>query len=425
MNISEIKQKIGTIDFKKLYCCKDGEENQYIERFEKLLDGFTNTFEKDGDIRLFSAPGRTEIGGNHTDHQHGSVVAGSLNLDVIAAVRLNGENVIRIKSEGFPMDTVTLDSLEADSSKYGKSSELIRGIAACFVKKGYNISGFDAYTTSNVLKGSGMSSSAAVEILVAVIMNSLFAGEKLSPMEIAKIGQYAENVYFGKPCGLLDQAACASGGVVAIDFADNKNPKAEKLTLDLDKTNYALCIIDSGADHESLTDEYAAITLEMRAVAEYFGKEFLNQVLPEDFYRNLHELRNSVKNDRAILRAIHYFDDTQRAKDEAMALRNGDFDGFLRMVSESGRSSYMYLQNVYVPRDPKNQAVSLTLALCDKLLDGRGAFRVHGGGFAGTVQAFVPYDMLENFKSGIENVFGKGMCHILSIRSVGGVEIKL
>ena len=425
MNISEIKQKIGTIDFKKLYCCKDGEENQYIERFEKLLDGFTNTFEKDGDIRLFSAPGRTEIGGNHTDHQHGSVVAGSLNLDVIAAVRLNGENVIRIKSEGFPMDTVTLDSLEADSSKYGKSSELIRGIAACFVKKGYNISGFDAYTTSNVLKGSGMSSSAAFEILVAVIMNSLFAGEKLSPMEIAKIGQYAENVYFGKPCGLLDQAACASGGVVAIDFADNKNPKAEKLTLDLDKTNYALCIIDSGADHESLTDEYAAITLEMRAVAEYFGKEFLNQVLPEDFYRNLHELRNSVKNDRAILRAIHYFDDTQRAKDEAMALRNGDFDGFLRMVSESGRSSYMYLQNVYVPRDPKNQAVSLTLALCDKLLDGRGAFRVHGGGFAGTVQAFVPYDMLENFKSGIENVFGKGMCHILSIRSVGGVEIKL
>ena len=425
MNISEIKQKIGNSDFQKLYCCKEGEEKKHIERFEKLLDGFSKTFEKDGDIRLFSAPGRTEIGGNHTDHQHGAVVAGSLNLDVIAAVRLNGEKVIRIKSEGFPMDTVSLDSLEADSSEFGKSSGLIRGIAASFKKMGYNLLGFDAYTTSNVLKGSGMSSSAAFEILVAVIMNSLFAEEKLSAMELAKIGQYAENVYFGKPCGLLDQAACASGGIVAIDFADNKNPKAEKLTIDFDKTNYALCIIDSGADHESLTDEYAAITLEMRAVAEFFGKEFLNEVSPDDFYKNLQDVRKSLKNDRAILRAIHYFNDTQRAKDEAAALKNGDFDKFLKIVSESGRSSYMYLQNVYVPRDSKNQAVSLALALCDNLLCGRGAFRVHGGGFAGTVQAFVPYDMLETFKNGIEKVFGEGMCHILSIRSVGGVEIKL
>ncbi|MBQ6907840.1 MAG: galactokinase, partial [Clostridia bacterium] len=398
MNISEIKQKIGSIDFQKLYCCKDGEEKKYIERFEKLLDGFSKTFEKDGDIRLFSAPGRTEIGGNHTDHQHGAVVAGSLNLDVIAAVRLNGENVIRIKSEGFPMDTVALDSLEADSSEFGKSSGLIRGIVASFEKLGYSISGFDAYTTSNVLKGSGMSSSAAFEILVAVILNSLFADEKLSAMELAKIGQYAENVYFGKPCGLLDQAACASGGIVAIDFADNKNPKAEKLTIDFDKTNYALCIIDSGADHESLTDEYAAITLEMRAVAEYFGKEFLNEVSPEEFYKNLQDVRKALKNDRAILRAMHYFNETQRAKAEATALKNGDFDGFLKTVSESGQSSYMYLQNVYVPSDSKNQAVSLALALCDNLLCGRGAFRVHGGGFAGTVQAFVPYDMLESFK---------------------------
>ncbi|MBR4720527.1 MAG: galactokinase [Clostridia bacterium] len=425
MNISEIKQKIDSIDFKKLYCCKDGEEKKYIQRFERLLDAFSKTFEKDGDIRLFSAPGRTEIGGNHTDHQHGAIVAGSLNLDVIAAVRPNGENVIRIKSEGFPMDTVTLDSLEPDSLEYGKSSGLIRGIAACFAKKDYKLSGFDAYTTSNVLKGSGMSSSAAFEILVAVIMNSLFAGEELSSMEIAKMGQYAENVYFGKPCGLLDQAACASGGIVAIDFADNQNPKAQKLNFDFAETNYALCIIDSGADHESLTGEYAAITLEMRAVAEYFGKEFLNDVSPEDFYKNLADVRKTLNNDRALLRAIHYFNDTQRAKDEAKALKNGDFDKFLKIVSESGRSSYMYLQNVYVPKDTKNQAVSLALALCDKLLCGRGAFRVHGGGFAGTIQAFVPYDMLESFKNGIESVFGDGMCHILSIRSVGGVEIKL
>lgn len=425
MNISEIKEKIINIDFKKLYCLKDGEEKRYAKRFEKLLDGFSKTFEKDGDIRLFSAPGRTEIGGNHTDHQHGCVVAGSLNLDVIAAVRPNGENVIRIKSEGFPMDTVSLDNLEPNSLEYGKSCGLIRGIAACFEKRGYKISGFDAYTTSNVLKGSGMSSSAAFEILVAVIMNSLFAGEEVSAIEMAKIGQFAENVYFGKPCGLLDQTACASGGIVAMDFADSENPVVEKLDFDFDKTNYALCIIDSGADHENLTSEYAAIPLEMKEVAKYFGKEFLNEVSPEEFFEKLGDVRKYVNNDRAVLRAIHFFNETKRAKDEAVALKNGNFDKFLEIVLESGRSSYMYLQNVYVTEDPKNQAVSLALALCDKLLCGRGAFRVHGGGFAGTIEAFVPCDMLDNFKNGIEKVLGVGMCHILSIRSIGGVEIKL
>lgn len=425
MNILEIRDKIKNIDFKMLYCCSDGGEAAYINRFNKLLDGFFETFGKDDGIRLFSAPGRTEIGGNHTDHQHGAIVAGSLNLDVIGAVRLNGENVIRIKSEGFPMDTVALTQLEADKAEYGKSSGLIRGVASRFKEAGYEIKGFDAYTTSNVLKGSGMSSSAAFEILIAVIMNGLFANGAVSAVEMAKFGQYAENVYFGKPCGLLDQTACASGGIVSIDFADNEDPKVDKLDFDFAKTGYSLCIIDTGADHANLTGEYAAITVEMRAVAEYFGEKFLNDVPAQKFFAELENVRKSVGNDRAVLRAMHFFNETKRAKLEAEALKKGDFDEFLKLVGESGRSSYMYLQNVFAASDTKNQAVSLALALCDELLEGKGAFRVHGGGFAGTIQAFVPNYMRDAFKEGIEKVFGVGMCHILSIRSIGGAEIIL
>ncbi|MCR4718709.1 MAG: galactokinase [Firmicutes bacterium] len=425
MNIAEIKQKISDIDFKTLYCLNEGEETQYTKRFQGLLDGFYETFGKCDNIRLFSAPGRTEIGGNHTDHQHGAILAGSLNLDVIAAVRLNGTNEVCIKSEGFPKDTVSLDDLERSEAEYGQASGLIRGVLACFKNKGYKLCGFDAYTTSNVLKGSGMSSSAAFEILTATIVNGLFANNEVSFDEMAKIGQYAENVYFGKPCGLLDQMAVAAGGIISVDFADNENPIVEKLNFDFSKTGYALCIIDTGADHANLTDEYAAITVEMKAVAQYFGKDFLNDVPKDEFIKNLKNVREAVGNDRAVMRAMHYFNETERAKKEALALKKGDFDEFLRLVNESGRSSYMYLQNVYAVKEPKSQAVSLALALCDELLSGKGAFRVHGGGFAGTVQAFVPSDMLENFKAGIENVFGEGMCHILSIRNAGGVEIKL
>lgn len=425
MNIEQIREKLSNIDFKTLYCCNDGDETQYINRFCGLLDGFYKTFGKDDNIRLFSAPGRTEIGGNHTDHQHGAILAGSLNLDVIAAVRLNGTNTVTVKSEGFPKDTVDLGELEPSEAEYGQASGLIRGVLSCFAKRGYKLCGFDAYTTSNVLKGSGMSSSAAFEILTAAIVNGLFANNEVSFDDMAKIGQYAENVYFGKPCGLLDQMAVAAGGIISVDFADNENPVIEKLSFDFSKTGYALCIIDTGADHANLTDEYAAITVEMREVANYFGKDFLNDVAKDDFIKNIKNVRGAVGNDRAIMRAMHYFNETERAKKEALALKKGDFSEFLRLVNESGRSSYMYLQNVYAAKEPKNQAVSLALALCDELLSGNGAFRVHGGGFAGTVQAFVPFDMLEKFKSGIENVFGEGMCHVLSIRNAGGVEIKL
>lgn len=425
MNASEIKEKIKYIDIEYICSCRTEERSRYEARFEKVLDGFCETFGDGDGLRIFSAPGRTEIGGNHTDHQHGAVLAGGLNLDVIGVCRLNGTNEIRIKSEGYPMDIVNLSELEANEAEFGRSESLIRGVAAEFAKRGYALSGFDAYTISSVLKGSGMSSSAAFEVLVGNMINSLFAGGRENAVEIAKIGQYAENKYFGKPCGLLDQMASSVSGMVAMDFSSPQKPVVEKIEFDFASTNHALCIIDTGADHSDLTDEYAAITVEMRKVAGFFGKDFLNDVKKEDFIAKIKEIRAEIGDDRAVLRAFHYFNETQRAKEEAAALKAGDFDKFLKIVKKSGFSSYMYLQNVYASSQPHAQAVSLALALCDEILGERGAYRVHGGGFAGTIQAFVPYDMLEDFKTKIEAVLGEGMCHILAIRPVGGCEIKL
>ncbi len=425
MTGNELKQKIKYIDIEYLYCCDKSEREKYEKRFEGLIDGFCEIFGSGDDLRLFSAPGRTEIGGNHTDHQHGAVLAGSLNLDVVGAAKLNGTNEIRIKSEGYPMDVIDLSDLEARRSEYGKAGALIRGIAAKFAEMGYKLAGFDAYTTSNVLKGSGMSSSAAFEILVGTIINGMFADGKVSEVEIAKIGQYAENVYFGKPCGLLDQMACSVGNMVAIDFADTQNPIVERVDFDFGKSGHSLCIIDTGADHSDLTDEYAAIPREMKLVADFFGKEFSNDVSKDEFMANIKDIRAKIGNDRAVLRAAHYFNETERAKKEAQALKEGRFDDFLKILKKSGLSSYMYLQNVYAASAPFEQAVSLSLELCDEILGERGAYRVHGGGFAGTIQAFVPNDMLCEFKTRIEALLGEGMCHVLSIRPVGGVELKI
>lgn len=428
MNTKELKQQLKNGVYAEklahIYACAPQETERYAKRYLEVIDGLEQTFGETEDVRLFSAPGRTEIGGNHTDHQHGCVLAAGLNLDVIGAVRLNGENVVRIQSEGYPMDEIRLDDLEINEAEFDKASALIRGIIRKFADMGYTVQGFDAYTKSSVLKGSGMSSSAAFEVLVGTIISGMFCDNAVDAVEIAKIGQYAENVYFGKPSGLMDQMASSVGSVVAIDFQDNNKPVVEKVEYDFTQSGYALCIIDSGADHADLTSEYAMITVEMRKVAEFFGKQYLREVNPEEFMERLPEVRRAVGNDRAVLRALHFFNDNQRAQDEVAALKNGDFEAFLDLVNKSGRSSYMYLQNVFAASMPEQQAVSLALALCDELLGDSGAFRVHGGGFAGTVQAFVPNDMLEEFKTKIEAVLGENMCHVLAIRPVGGVELK-
>lgn len=427
MEISLLKDKLKNGEYSeqimRLYSCEKDDVLKYTQRFEEILEGLEENFGKKEDVRIFSAPGRTEIGGNHTDHQHGCVLAAGLNLDVIGAVSLNGTDTIRIKSKGYPLDEVNIHELDADEAEFDKAKALIRGIVKKFKDKGYDVKGFDAYTVSSVLKGSGMSSSAAFEVLVGTIINGLFCNNEVSAVEIAKISQYAENVYFGKPSGLMDQMASSVGSIVAIDFKDTENPVVSKVDFDFTKTGYSLCIIDSGADHADLTGEYADITVEMRQIANFFGKDFLREVSKEEFMQKIPEIRKAVKNDRAVIRALHYFNDTLRAEEEVAALKENNFEKFLAIIKKSGYSSFMYLQNVFAASMPKEQSVSLTLALCDEFLKERGAYRVHGGGFAGTVQAFVPNDMLEEFKLKTEKILGNGSCHILSIRPVGGTEL--
>ncbi len=373
--------------------------------------------------RYFSAPGRTEIGGNHTDHQRGCVLAGAVDLDTVAAVKLNGSNAIRIQSEGYPLCTVSLDELEPQKNEVNTTAALIRGVAAKFVELGARVEGFDAYVQSTVLPGSGLSSSAAFEVLLGTICNGLFFDNKLSMPEIAKIGQYAENVYFGKPCGLMDQMASAVGNLVSIDFNDPEKPIITPVDFDFSACGCALCIIDSKASHADLTDEYAAVPKDMKAIAGHFGLTALRDVPEETFYKNIPTLRQ-LFGDRAVLRAIHFYGDNRRVGEQVKALQNNDFDTFLRLIRESGQSSWMYLQNVVPAGYISHQDMAIALAMCHKLLGDRGAFRVHGGGFAGTVQAFVPMDMLENFRTGMDAVLGDGTCHVLSIRPEGGVEME-
>ena len=390
---------------------------------KQVLDaGFRSAFGRDPE-RYFSAPGRTEIGGNHTDHQRGRVLAAAVNLDTRAAVRLNGTNTIRILSQGYPMSIVDLDTLSPVPSEINSTPALIRGVAARFQQIGCKVQGFDAYCESTVLPGSGLSSSAAYEVLIGTIINHLFFDGRVSQPEIARIGQYAENVFFGKPCGLMDQTASAVGNLVTIDFFDKDNPVITPVDFDFSACGHALCIIDSGADHADLTDEYAAIPAEMQAVSRYFGKEVLREVSENEFYVNLSNLREKC-GDRAVLRCMHIFDENRRVAKQLDALQRDDFETFLGLVAESGRSSWMYLQNVLITGSTQNQEVAVALALCEKYLQGRGAYRVHGGGFAGTVQAFVPEDMVKGFRENMEKALGKGACHILSVRPQGGVEMK-
>ena len=374
--------------------------------------------------RYFSAPGRTEIGGNHTDHQRGRVLAAAVNLDTRAAVALNGTTTICVRSEGFAPCQVDLNQLEPVVSEVNSTAALVRGVAARFSQLGYTLGGFDTYCTSTVLPGSGLSSSAAFEVLMGTILNHLFCGGEIPAAQIAQIGQYAENVYFGKPCGLMDQTASAVGGLVSIDFLDPAVPVIHSAAFDFSSCGHALCIIDTRASHADLTDEYAAIPGEMKEISNYFGKEVLTQIPPEDFWAALPQLREHCSH-RAILRAIHFYRENDRVPQQVAALEQGDFDTFLRLVAESGRSSYMYLQNVIPAGAKQAQDVALALALCEELLQGSGAYRVHGGGFAGTVQAFVPNEKLDTFRAGIDAVLGSGACLVLQIRPEGGTELIL
>ena len=397
----------------------------YLEAAKKkALDaGFAAAF-GGAPERYFSAPGRTEIGGNHTDHQRGRVLAAAVNLDTVAAVRLNGTDKIRILSDGYPMCEVNVNELTPKKEEINSTPALIRGVAARFVQLGCEVKGFDAYCESTVLPGSGLSSSAAYEVLIGTIINHLFFDAKVSQAEVAQIGQYAENVFFGKPCGLMDQTASAVGNLVTIDFFEKENPVIKPVTFDFASCGHALCIIDTGADHADLTDEYAAVPGEIKAIAAYMGKEVLTEINEADFFAKIPELRK-VCGDRAVMRAIHFYQENARVPKQVAALEQGDFETFLKLIKESGYSSYMYLQNVIPAGYKEHQDVALALAMCEHFLAGKGAYRVHGGGFAGTVQAFVPFEILDSFVAGMDGVLGEGACHVLSIRPQGGVEMEV
>ena len=384
--------------------------------------GFTAAF-GGAPERYFSAPGRTEIGGNHTDHQRGRVLAAAVNLDTVAAVRVNGTDTIRILSKGYPKCEVSIAELTPVEAEINSTPALIRGVAARFAQLGCEVKGFDAYCESTVLPGSGLSSSAAYEVLIGTILNHLFFDGRISAPEIAMIGQYAENVFFGKPCGLMDQTASSVGGLVTIDFFEKENPNIRSVNFDFSACGHALCIIDSRASHADLTDEYAAIPGELKAICAHFGKDVLTQIDQADFYAAIPALREKC-GDRAVMRAIHFYHENDRVPQQVAALEEGNFDKFLALVKESGFSSYMYLQNVIPAGRIEHQEMAIALGLCQQYLNGRGAYRVHGGGFAGTVQAFVPFDLLDSFRAGIDAVLGEGACHVLSIRPQGGVEMQ-
>lgn len=404
--------------FKKLY----PNQQNVAERYARVVDKFVNKYGDSEGLRLFSAPGRTEVGGNHTDHQQGCVLAAGVDLDVIAVARKTDTGIIRIQSEGFAEDVIDLSVLTPQEDEVEHAPALVRGVAARFKQLGYEIGGFDAYTTSNVLKGSGLSSSAAFEVLVCTFLNSLYNDEKMDSVEKAIVSQYAENEFFKKPCGLMDQMACSYGGFVGIDFDDTANPVIEKVDFDFNAVNHSLCIVDTGGCHADLTADYASVPVEMKAVAAYFGKGVLRDVDEQEFYSSISKLRDAVS-DRAILRAIHFFNDNRRAVVLKEKLKANDFEGFKQTILESGKSSLQCLQNVFASSNPGEQGLTLALTLTEKILNGKGAFRVHGGGFAGTIQAFVPNDILPTYKYEIEKVFGEGKCYVLSIRPVGGVEI--
>lgn len=400
----------------------DSEVEKQKPRYISLLEEFIKLFGDDRDVIITSAPGRTEVCGNHTDHNNGKVMAASINLDAIAVCAKSSDNRIRVKSQGHAMNEVNITKLLPDEAEFGRSTAMVRGVVAKIKDLGFEIGGFDAVTTSDVMGGSGLSSSAAFEVLLGTTVSYLFNDGKISAVDIAKVAQYSENVFFGKPCGLLDQMASSVGTFVSIDFESTEKPVIKKVDYDFSTSGHSLCIVDTGGNHSDLTDDYAAVRAEMESVAAAMGKNVLREISFEDFKKALPEIKDKV-NDRAIIRAFHFYNENIRVEKAVSALESGDFDAFKQIIIDSGHSSYMYNQNVFAPVNPTEQKLSVALCMSEDILKGKGAWRVHGGGFAGTIQAFVPNDILDEYKTAMESVFGEGNCHVLIIRPVGGTRV--
>ena len=426
MKINALKSALmsGEYDGRLGYIYGEAAVTKQRERYAAAIDAFVALYGADREAALYSVAGRSELSGNHTDHNHGRVIAASIDLDIIAVASPNSEDIVRVKSEGFHEDVIDINVFTSPrENPEGHSDELIAGMVAGFRQSGYAVGGFDAYTTSNVLKGSGISSSAAFEDMIGNILNHIYNDGAIDNVEIAKIAQYAENVFFGKPCGLMDQVACAVGGIVAIDFADPSSPIIKKLDVDISGAGYNLCITNTGGNHADLTDDYASVPKEMKEIAAYFGKSVLRELEEENFIASIPLLRDKYS-DRAILRALHFFSENRRVAEQTEALTNGDLDAFFANVIASGRSSYCYLQNVYTTKNVEEQGLSLALCLSERLLAGKkAAWRVHGGGFAGTIQAFVPSSSVASYREAMDAAFGVGACMVLRIRPVGAIKL--
>lgn len=424
MNTQELKKKFAANEYTDLltdiYIDTDMIAYQ-ADRYVKAIACYEEAFGED-EVSIYSAPGRSEVGGNHTDHQHGEVLAASINNDAIAIVKPLEENIVKVISDGYDLITIDLSDLDLVESEKVSTTALIKGVLAGMKNRGYNIGGFQAYITSDVLIGAGLSSSAAFETIIGTILSGLYNDMKVSAIEIAIIGQYAENVYFGKPCGLMDQMACSCGGMVHIDFADPEKPVVEQIDFDLAKHGYSLCIVDTKGSHADLTDDYAAIPTEMKKVAQFFGKEFLRDVTKEDLLKNMPALRAEI-NDRAVLRALHFVEEDVRVGVEVAAVKEDRFDDFLATVKASGNSSYKFLQNVYTSHDVEHQNMSIALCVSEMVLGDNGVSRVHGGGFAGTIQAFVNNETVPAYKKAMDEIFGEGSCSVLKIRKYGGMKV--
>ena len=417
--IQDIQNNVYNDTFLDIYVDQEQLEHQklrYVQAIEKFIDLYG-----DQEVSIYSTPGRSEVCGNHTDHQHGEVLAAAINLDIIAVVAKD-DTKIKILSDDYDIEAIHIDDLTLRENEKESSEGLIRGILARFQQLQHKIGGFVGYMTSDVLQGSGLSSSAAFEVMIGTILSGMYNDMKVDPVTIAKIGQYSENVYFGKPCGLMDQCACSVGSLIHIDFKDNENPIVEKINVDFPRFHHSLCIVDVHASHADLTEDYASIPEELKEVDHFFHQEYLRDVDEKEFYEHLTEVREAV-NDRAVLRAIHVFKENKRVQQAVQSLKQEDFDTFKTIVKASGESSFKYLQNIYSNHYLGQQAVSLALALSENLLGAHGVCRVHGGGFAGTIQAFVEDDYVEAYKQGIEKYFGEGSCHILKIRKYGGMKV--